>query len=99
MTLDGNYSLGASGRIDTAHLELQRANWRAQPFTVGMSGSTLAEPEMIGSFEVVSIQAILVDWQLKNWLFKLIRFHSRRQIPLALRAMAHAMAPVHLLST
>ncbi len=51
MTLDGNYSLGASGRIDTAHLELQRANWRAQPFTVGMSGSTLAEPEMIGSFE------------------------------------------------
>ena len=51
ITMAGQYTLGASGRIDTSHLELLQANWRSQPFEVGMSGSRLVEPEMVGNFE------------------------------------------------
>lgn len=50
-TMGGKYSLGASGRIDLAHLELREANWRCQPFEVGSSGTSLLEPEMIGNFQ------------------------------------------------
>ena len=50
-TMGGKYTLGASGRIDLAHLELREANWRSQPFEVGSGGTTLVEPEMIGNFQ------------------------------------------------
>lgn len=50
-TMAGKYSLGASGRIDLAHLEVREANWRSQPFEVGSGGTSLVEPEMIGNFQ------------------------------------------------
>lgn len=50
-TLAGNYTLGASGRIDAKHLELLQANWRSQPFELGSGQSRLIEPEMVGNFE------------------------------------------------
>ena len=50
-TMGGKYSLGASGRIDLAHLELREANWRSQPFEIGSGGTSLVEPEMIGNFQ------------------------------------------------
>lgn len=50
-TMAGTYSLGASGRIDLAHLELLKANWRSQPFEIGSGGTRLVEPEMVGNFE------------------------------------------------
>ncbi len=50
-TMAGKYSLGASGRIDLAHMELREANWRSQPFEVGSGGTSLVEPEMIGNFQ------------------------------------------------
>ncbi len=50
-TLGGNYTFGASGRIDLTHMELRDANWRSQPFEVGSGGTSLVEPEMIGNFQ------------------------------------------------
>lgn len=65
LTLGGNVSLGAGGRLDMQHAEILQATWRMQPFELSSSQVQVSESQMEGNFkgrvDTSNISALVVE--------------------------------------